>query len=78
MIEIPDKDLILQTRDFLDSTLGQYIIQTLMNEATALTGRGYNITNPYPLRSFDKASGVIAAIDIIKAPLLNTDMTAEK
>mgnify|MGYP000896205560 CR=1 FL=1 len=76
MIEMKDKDLILQTRDFLESTLGMYIIQTLTNEAAALTRQGYDHSNPSPLRAHDKASGVISALEIIKAPLLNTDMAA--
>ncbi len=74
MIEFKDDELVTLTKDYLNSKLGMYHMQLLTNKAAGFTQLAQNINTQSPQRYTDKASGIIEAINDIKAPL-SDDMT---
>lgn len=63
------KDLIQDTKDFLKSDYGKYIISTLEDTAKGHLANADNMECPYPERYLAKHSSLKEVLDQIYSPL---------
>lgn len=63
------EDLITDTKAFLKSDYGQYIVSTLQETAEGHLARADNMEVPYPERYLAKHSATKEVLDLIHSPL---------
>lgn len=63
------QDVLQDTKDFLKSEYGQYIVSTLREKADGHLAGASNIENPYPERYAAKYSALKEVLDLIHSPL---------
>jgi hypothetical protein len=63
------EDLLQDTKNFLNSEYGQYIVSTLEDTANGHLANADNMECPYPERYLAKHSAIKEVLDLIKSPL---------
>jgi len=69
MNDYKEKDLIEDTKQFLQSQYGKYIVEILTEKSKGLLSLAAVIDTPYPERYLAKHSGVQEALDLFYLPL---------
>lgn len=64
-----EEELLLQTRNFMQSEYGQYIMKTLDDMHTGKLANAQSVANDNPIRELDRAVGVKEVIKFIGSPL---------
>jgi hypothetical protein len=64
-----EEELLLQTRNFLQSEYGQYIMTTLTEMHSGKLANAQSVATINPIRELDRAVGIKEVIEMLHSPM---------